>query len=79
MNVEEFFEFCRTHPEERYEYIHGYAYRLMAGGDSNHSLVKMNVYREFGIGLNLPIEVLYENVIFPVSTPNGPPEQSERV
>jgi hypothetical protein len=51
MNVEDFFELCRTHPEERYEYIHGYAYRLMAGGDSNHSLIKMNVYREFGNAL----------------------------
>jgi Uma2 family endonuclease len=43
--------FCRTHPEERYEYIQGYAYRLMARGDSNHSLIKMNVYREFGNAL----------------------------
>ncbi len=51
MNIEEFFEFCRTHPEERYEYLQGYAYRLMAGGGSNQSLIKMNVYREFGIAL----------------------------
>jgi hypothetical protein len=48
MNVEDFFEFCRTHPEERYEYLQGYAYRLMAGGDSNHSLTRWHsstIYR----------------------------------
>ena len=46
MSVEAFFQFCQEHPEERYEYIHGYAYRLMAGGDSNHSRIKINLTGE---------------------------------
>lgn len=46
MSVEAFFQFCQEHPEERYEYIHGYAYRLMADGDSNHSRIKINLTGE---------------------------------
>ena len=46
MSVEAFFRFCQEHPEERYEYIYGYAYRLMAGGDSNHSRIKINLTGE---------------------------------
>jgi Uma2 family endonuclease len=46
MSVEAFFQLCQEHPEERYEYIHGYAYKLMAGGDSNHSRIKINITDE---------------------------------
>jgi Uma2 family endonuclease len=51
MSAEEFFEVCRKHPEGRFEYIHGYMYHLMAGGDSNHSLTKVNLNRELSNAL----------------------------
>lgn len=42
MSVEEYLQFCREHPEARYEYLDGHV-RMLAGGTANHSRIGVNI------------------------------------
>jgi Uma2 family endonuclease len=47
MTVEEYFEFCRSNPDARYEYIDGQV-TMLAGGSLNHARIATNINRALG-------------------------------
>jgi Uma2 family endonuclease len=50
MSVKAYLALDRNSPEQRYEYIDGYAY-MLAGGSANHSIISINLARELSLAL----------------------------
>ena len=63
ISLEEFFALVESDPEQRYEYIDGYAY-MMTGGTPDHSIIGANMNRILGEQLRKRPCIVYNSDVY---------------